>query len=88
MAKTAEQSKALIDALTDLGYEPRSYSGRGMYGKECVAVTGVSVWNVAQGLFSEQFDEDFSELPEPKQDALGLGNVLYWPSYPWPEDQE
>ena len=30
----------LIEKLRDHGLEPRSYSGRAMYGKECVGVSG------------------------------------------------
>lgn len=30
--------KTLKDLCHDAGYEPRSYSGRGMYGKKCFAV--------------------------------------------------
>jgi len=31
-------SEKLIEAIEDAGYEARSYSGRGMYGKCCVGV--------------------------------------------------
>ena len=32
-------SKQLKDIIEMAGYETRSYSGRGMYGKECLAFT-------------------------------------------------
>lgn len=80
--KSIEESKELIEALEEVGYDTRSYSGRAMYGKSCVAVTDSSPWELARAL-SLDFD-----LSCPREDSLGLGNVLYWPSYPWPEDTE
>lgn len=32
--------KSLIERFRDAGLEPRSYSGRAMYGKQCVGVSG------------------------------------------------
>ena len=80
------KSESLIVALKDVGYDPRAYGGRGMYGKRCVAITGddITVWGLAKALFSEQFDGQFNRLSAPQQDQLGLGIVLYWPSYEWP----
>lgn len=85
--KSEQESKALITALEDAGYEPRSYSGRGMYGKECVAISGedVSAWDVARALWFNNLDEEDMDVPEPRQDQMGLGTVLYWPSYRWPQ---
>lgn len=77
----------LIEALESEGYDPSSYSGRGMYGKSCVAVRNVTVWEIAKTLFTEEYDGEFDDLPEPQQDQLGRGIVLYWPSYAWPEDK-
>ena len=85
-------SQKLIEALEEGGWEVRSYSGRGMYGKRCVSVRDgqdgekASAWEIAKHLFSEQYDGEFDRLPEPQQDQLGLGIVLYWPRYPWPEE--
>lgn len=72
----------LIDALESAGYEPRPYSGRGMYGKDCVAVSGqfISPFKVGQDI-----GEGFGA---PREDSLGKGIVLYWPSYKWPEGDE
>ena len=89
MSNIQEDSKKLIDALEDayIG-SVRSYSGRGMFGKSCVAISGdedVSEWNVAKHLFSEEYDGAFDRLPAPHHDQLGRGIVLYWPTYPWPE---
>ena len=61
----------------------RSYSGRGMYGKSCVAIvdTDASLWDIALAL-SEINDEnlDLNRVGSPMQDSMGLGQVYYWPS--------
>ena len=59
-----------------------------MYGKECVSVSGddVSVWNVARALWYDRDGDQQLNVPEPRQDQLGLGIVLYWPSYEWPKE--
>lgn len=85
MPKSKEETEALIEALEEGGFEPHSYSGRGMYGKCCVSVHDVSPWEVARELFSESHD---FVIPEPRQDAMGLGIVLYWPSYEWPGGED
>lgn len=38
--------KKIVSAFESAGYEVRSYSGRGMYGKECLAVTSEASGNV------------------------------------------
>ncbi len=83
MARPIEETRALIDALDECGYEPKSYSGRGMFGKCCVSVSGdnLDAWDVARSLFEETWDGAFARLPNPHQDQLGRGIVLYWPSY-------
>lgn len=87
MNRDREQVEKFIEALEDAGYEPKSYSGRGMYGKKCVSVHGddVSEWDIARNLFNETHDGEFDNVPAPKQDQMGRGIVLYWPSYKWPE---
>lgn len=64
----------LIKQLTDQGLKPRSYSGRGMSGKECV---GASV----------DHPGNYSLHPGWRQDSLGLRYIVYWPSVAWPEEQ-
>jgi hypothetical protein len=95
MSKSKEEVQQFIDALESEGFEPKSYSGRGMYGKSCVSVSGededgndVSAWNVARALWYDRFDEaeGHLDIPAPRQDQLGLGIVLYWPSYEWPQE--
>ena len=76
--------------LEDAGYEPRSYSGRGMFGTRCVSISGnsISAWKVASSLWFNNFDEIDLDVPEPRQDQLGLGIVLYWPTIEWTEECE
>jgi hypothetical protein len=89
MPKTVEEVEKFIEVLEDAGYEPESYSGRGMYGKNCVSLKGdVSVWDVAYSLWFNNFDDEDLDVPEPKTDSLGLGIVIYWPSYEWPKDRD
>lgn len=90
MAKSRLEVERFIEALDDAGFEPKRYSGRGMYGKECVSVRGdednpISAWDIARELFGEP--REFV-IPEPRQDSLGLGIVLYWTSYEWPKEEE
>lgn len=91
MPRTAEDIKALISALEAGGWEVKSYSGRGMYGKQCISVREgdecVSPGDVAKHLFGEEYDGEFDWVSEPLQDSMGLGIVLYWPRYEWPEEE-
>lgn len=74
----ASKSQLLIAALQDAGYKPRGYSGRGMYGKECVAVSTDSPFAIGAAIVD-------IDVPEPQQDQLGKRFIFYWPSYPWVE---
>lgn len=92
MPKTPEQVKKFIETLEDANFEVKSYSGRGMYGKSCVSVSqrdgeDTSAWEIARELFHADHDGEFDNVPEPRQDSLGLGIVLYWPSYEWPQEK-
>lgn len=92
MPKTPEQVKQFIEALEDANFEVKSYSGRGMYGKSCVSVSQredeeTSAWEIARELFNRDHDCIFDDVPEPRQDSLGLGMVFYWPSYEWPQEK-
>ncbi|CAN5951018.1 unnamed protein product [Sphagnum jensenii] len=92
MPKSTKDVRKFIDVLEEAGYEPKSYSGRGMYGKQCVSVSGdredgFSGWEIARALWFNNYDgEDDLDVPEPHQDSLGRGTVLYWPSYEWPKE--
>jgi hypothetical protein len=67
-------AKRLIERLEEEGYAWRAYSGRGMYGRQCVAVP---LENLSE-LF--QLGKALGRgAPEPKTDSLGLGIIAYWP---------
>jgi len=85
-----EKTKAFIEVLEEAGYEPRSYSGRGMFGRQCVSVSGddVSVWDIARALWFNNFDDEDLDIPEPSTDSMGRGIVIYWSRYEWPKDLE
>jgi len=86
MSDNQELAKALSEILEDIGYEPYAYSGRGMYGKTCVAVNledrSQSVWEIALEVCSRDGDLAYS-MGAPSQDSMGLGIVVYWPNLPY-----
>lgn len=62
----------LIDAIANRELTPVPYSGRNMYGRECVACS------VPRG-------SDMEGLPKAGAvvDQLGLDYIVYWPDVPW-----
>lgn len=84
----------LLDQLARNGHcsEPRPYSGRAMYGKQCVSISGdycLSEWEIALqiGYLARCFGIDARDIGTPHTDSLGRGTVIYWPRYEWPEDR-
>lgn len=103
---TAEQLRDLSDFLsdnTDVDYREdddlgvfRTYSGRGMYGKQCVGIVvsgGGATFELAFGLSAwvQQADVDF-ELGEafkrPLTDSMGYDIIVYWPSIEVVDDED
>lgn len=73
----------LIDALRSAFAEPHSYSGRAMYGKECVSVhcdSDSDLWDLAVAL-----TERGVKPGGPRTEGLGRQIVAYWPAIAWPE---
>jgi hypothetical protein len=66
------QSHSLIESLEDRGFEPTSYSGRGMYRARCVAVILDSPAHLA--LLGPELFEGL------EVDQLAQGTVAYWPA--------
>lgn len=83
-------TQQFIEALESAGYEPRGYSGRCMYGKQCVAiVTDDHAFKV--GIFvMASLPEDFDTyiLESVDQDSMGCSTVIYWPDAEWNEVDE
>jgi hypothetical protein len=89
------EQAAFIEALEDSGYELRSYSGRGMYGVQCVSVAldrDTPIWAFVCDVLTQASLNGAAEVAAmAKQlrglsyDELGRGQVVYWPEVPWPE---
>lgn len=80
----------LLDSY-DLEFEIRSYSGRGMCGKECLAITcdTVDLFTIGFELGkTESYSDGLHQPPQPKMDSMGLGVVLYWPRIQYVTDDE
>lgn len=98
----------VVELMEGAGLEPRSYSGRAMYGKRCVALETdrgqsavVPVVNLLQAAAEYWLDQASGDderaagwekfylvcqaLKGAREDALGLGGVVYWPHLAWPD---
>lgn len=82
----------LQSILTNLSYETRAYSGRGMGGKECLAVdlddlTATGLWaDLYEGAHLLRLDdiEDVAHnIRKSQQDSMGRGIVVYFPGVPF-----
>lgn len=63
------------------------YSGRGMYGKTCIAYEGdeptVFMLDLAETIIGEtpsfgELRDCIEEIGEPSRDSMGLGSIYYW----------
>ena len=75
-----------LEYLSDqMDFDVRSYSGRGMYGKTCIAITGDDINFLMLGVaLNEYFSNYHEDVPESvyryRTDSLVLGIVIYWPN--------
>ena len=85
-------ARAVYNAAENGDFEPFSYSGRNMYGKECIAVEVDDMdaaLKVAWGILDfvpANIEPDVissSEFHVMRVDNLGLGYVVYWPALEW-----
>lgn len=68
----------LVDTAEDIGVEySTDYSGRGMYGATCFAITG-NTGDLVKFLRALP-DEVGDELVDPSTDNMGLDIVFSWP---------
>jgi hypothetical protein len=98
-------AKKLIEAieLTDWRHgdlRPRSYSGRAMFGKECVGVVvggDVSSFQLGAAIAAAFVDLDEDEALDNIADLAGLrvcednmgrDTIVYFPQVEWPADEE
>jgi len=79
------KSNTLKDLLSRAGYDYSSYSGRGMYGGHCVAVSTDEtpyrlVADMVGAATPEELDELVPVLRGTRTDNMGMQVVVYWPS--------
>lgn len=86
------------DLLENAGYDCRDYSGRGMYGKSCLAVTlGTSgrhpalatlIVEVLDNADADDLEVVLEALGEVEQDNMGHDVVYYFPQIPFAGEEE
>lgn len=101
MTPTQKLARHFIQtAADDLGIDLRDYSGRGMYGGQCVATSQVdrdefmfklgcvaTKHSHANGEDSEVDLFDVTVLLlSVREDSLGMGRIVYWPRIPFKEE--
>jgi hypothetical protein len=79
--------KELKQLIEDAGYEYRSYSGRGMFGKSCIgfdpngakeSTVAIEITNVViEGIFMEYDGEDIEGLHSKVDEAMKKLDVLF-----------
>lgn len=82
----------LVEAAT--GSDPRRYSGRAMYGRQCIGIvvqdSGHSlvarVMCVAEG--TEEREELADIFDNTSTDSMGYDSIMYWPKMKWTDDLE
>lgn len=90
-ALTPERLRELFE---DAQHMPHAYSGRGMYGEVCLAVTTDSaseaatvILDVVQAAAKNGTTEDVIEVIDmlrgSRTDSMGRGVVVYWPDIRW-----
>jgi hypothetical protein len=83
---TTEQIETIQDLASEIdGAELRSYSGRGMYGKQCLGIDMDSMTDAFRFALMID-DEDLTvALSNPCFDSMGLGIIVYFPNVEAPE---
>lgn len=89
----------LVEIIESAGYEPYSYSGRGMYGVSCVGFTvdrEVGTMAALMDLIdnADCIDEPFEGVVNDltrviryaQMDSMGLDTVIYFPRVKWVDE--
>jgi hypothetical protein len=71
------------EMLEGAGFEVSSYSGRGMYGRQCPSVTASSWQEFVSLLLQATEDVDTDLISLCHTDSMGYDTVFYWPSEDW-----
>jgi hypothetical protein len=77
----ALDARELIGVLEAEGFYPEPYSGRAMFGQECVSIQLEDegrLWDLANRL-----GRNGVKISAPRLDSLGRDIVAYWPSAEW-----
>lgn len=82
----------LVKIIADAGYTARSYSGRGMYGNECLGVSCDSPEEFRMDVLdSVEGTDDYAEVSRVmrgmRTDSLGRRYIAYFPGVEWEEDR-
>ena len=88
-----------VNLIASAGYRPKSYSGRGMFGKRCVSVNldrneeTAFAANVIQVAQTRDVPAVMRVIADHSKDSMGMGVVLYWRSMSadgvkFPDDSE
>lgn len=80
----------LKELIEYAGYESRSYSGRGMYGEECLTFSAEDsqvevILNLIEAIDNpaNELSDTLEILRRMRVDQLGLGMVYYFPKIKW-----
>ena len=84
----------------DIDLQCRSYSGRGMYGKECLGIdvdrlgpfiasiiSGTNDQDGMQGLDASMIGEIAEAFERMATDQMGMGTIVYFPDIPYVGDE-
>lgn len=93
---TTDDTHILIHAAKAASLDLRTYSGRGMYGRKCVAIDSehtearvvCELIRAARDLTRDEsaLNALLEALEETRCESMGLGQVYYWPDVAAPAD--
>jgi hypothetical protein len=94
MNLSQEQFETIVDAFQEAGYEVHPYSGRCMYGAQCLGVDCDNpirvVLKVVSALAENNEGSDLCELISllegAKTDSMGRGSILYFHDIEWSKE--
>lgn len=73
--------------LHEIGYTPRAYTGRGMFGRECIGIVipnaVVSAFDIGQQIQDSSSMDGYRIKGTVYSDSFGMNEILYWPSEPY-----
>lgn len=93
----------VCELIREAGHEPRGYSGRAMYGRQCVGVTTDDPFALIGDMLQALLDRGETDgelemirtlLKDTRTDSMGRSSIVYWPEVEWsshaadPADEE